>query len=78
MGSDVILPAMSPDLNPKEHSWPKIDRLAVDHGFTCQDNLYQALDAGVQQDTPDQIEALTGNMARRVAAVIAKGFHAKH
>lgn len=79
MLADGEWPAMSPDLNPIEHLWPMVNRHMQDLIFSGKDDLYEALDTAFKLITPEQIQAISGNMARRLAAVIvANGAHTSY
>lgn len=72
-------PAMSPDLNPTEHLWPLVNRHLVGSVFNTKDELYEALEMAFKQIRKEDVQAITGNMARRLSAVIvAHGGHTKY
>jgi hypothetical protein len=74
----VPWPAMSPDLNPIEHSWDMLGRRIQASGQNLR-QLEAALHRKWQQLSQQGIRRLTGWMRRRVEAVIqARGSYTRY
>ena len=74
----VTRPAMSPDLNPIEHSWDMLGRRILAPGQNLR-QLEAALHREWQQLSQNDIRRLTGGMRRMVEAVIqARGSYTRY
>ena len=72
-------PSYSPDLNPIEHLWYKVDRMAKERSCNTTLELFEAVEAAWKAVPLSYLQNLIDSMPRRIEAVIkAKGGHTRY
>ena len=76
---DLDWPSQSPDLNPIENFWEKLDRQVREENFTNKKGLFASLHQKWKNMPIDKLIKLVGSMTQRYSAFItSKGYVTKN